>query len=134
MQITKLSGSPEIMLPAALATLNDKWGDIAQFADGINVKSGRSARVRLRTKTGKIPGARNSWSGRSGPYACWHLQRDFYYAIFASNPNAVIHTALARYTKDNFETTYPDTYWHNAGSMVDWKPFGDLCYDCGSGA
>ena len=74
-------------------------------------------------------GSRTSWSGRHGRYACWHAFRDVVRDILAHNPDATVTTALARYTADNFEDTYPATGHRNIGSMVQPAYMPELC-DC----
>ena len=57
-----------------------------------------------------------------------HGFRDVLRAIFAVDPNATILTAMARYDgSDGFESTYPDTYHTNAGSLIQPVAYGDLC-------
>lgn len=75
-------------------------------------------------------GTRKSWSGRRGPWACWHAYRDVMRAIFAEYPHAVITSAMARYEgSDGFENTYPATANRNIGSMASPAYASDLC-DC----
>jgi hypothetical protein len=84
---------------------------------------------RLYVHSSKAPGARTSASGRRMPAACWHAFRDVYRDLFANHPDVVVTTALARYTNDNFEDTFPETGDRNVGSMVNWVTMPDLC-DC----
>lgn len=66
--------------------------------------------------------------------ACWHAHRDFLAALFAVAPDAVIRSSLAVYRGQvGFEATFPFTYYHNAGSMIDPQAYGSLC-DCEEGA
>lgn len=84
---------------------------------------------RLIVKDSKGPGARTSASGRRMPAACWHAFRDVYRDLLAHHADLVITTALARYTSENFERTFPRTAETNVGSMVNYVCLADLC-DC----
>lgn len=124
----------------AIHTINKETGYAGQIrtVDGVNVirfrKNGRcNVRVGIRTVTSRVYGSRSSWSGRNIPSACWHVYRDLFYAIFTLAPDCVIVTAMAKYTKENFEDTYPRTYFTNAGSQIFPVNFGDLCYDSNCG-
>lgn len=55
--------------------------------------------------------------GRRVNAVCWHGHREFFRALFALAPEAVVSTALARYTAENFESAYPSTD-RNIGPMV----------------
>jgi len=59
---------------------------------------------------------------------CWHGHRDFFRAVFAQAPVAVIVTSKARYTAHNFEVTYPTTNV-NIGPPIAPVMFADAC-DC----
>ena len=86
-------------------------------------------RGRLLPKSSRQNGARRSWSGRRLKAACWHAHRDYLRALFAECPDAVVVTALARYTADTFEDVYPGTATRNVGSMVQPAYMDELC-DC----
>lgn len=76
------------------------------------------------------PGTRRSWSGRRGPWACWHAYRDVMRAILTKYPHAVITSAHARYEGlTGFEETYPHTADINVGSQFSPAYMPDLC-DC----
>ena len=97
-----------------------KWmrGGVPSFRGRIVVESSRGS------------GARRSWSGRRMPVACWHVFRDVFRQAFQEYPSARFATSLARYTAENFETTYPATGYVNAGSMYQPVRLVDLC-ECG---
>lgn len=75
-------------------------------------------------------GVRRSWSGRRGPWACWHAYRDVMRGILTAYPHAVITSAHARYEGlSGFENTHPGTADINVGSMAMPAYMPDLC-DC----
>lgn len=84
-------------------------------------------RGRLLPESSRQNGARRSWSGRRVKAACWHAHRDYLRALFAECPDAVIVTALARYTADTFEDVYPSTANRNVGSMLQPAYMDELC-------
>lgn len=90
--------------------------------------------VRVPTVVGRLwvedsrgTGARTSWSGRACKAACWHAFRDVIRDVLDNNPRAVVVTSLARYTKENFEDTYPSTGYVNVGSMASPAYMPNLC-------
>lgn len=82
---------------------------------------------RLEVLDSRAHGARTSWSGRHGKYACWHAFRDVVRDLFENHPEASVTTAMARYTPDNFEDTYPDTAHTNVGSAFFPRYMPELC-------
>lgn len=87
-------------------------------------------RVKVGASDSRGAGARRSWSGRRGPWACWHAFRDFFYGIYAEDADAIIVTGLARYNGlEGFEREYPGTAYKNVGSMVQPAYMDELC-DC----
>lgn len=91
-------------------------------------KSGFRGRIVTRTSTGS--GARRSWSGRRGRWACWHAYRDVMMEVFETSPDAVIVTALATYRgQAGFLTDYPATAYKNIGSQMSPAYMPELC-DC----
>lgn len=92
--------------------------------------SGKSCRGRVVAYTSSGPGTRRSWSGRRGPWACWHAFRDIFAEAFAQYPDARIRTGMASYTAGNFKATYPATGERNIGTMVRPAYMPELC-DCG---
>lgn len=89
----------------------------------------RSCRGRVNVKSSSGLGARRSWSGRRGPWACWHVFRDVIAETFEQYPDARVTTGLARYTRANWASTYPATGERNIGSMVNPVTMPELC-DC----
>lgn len=86
-------------------------------------------RFKMGATSGK-PGSRKSWTGRRGPWACWHSFRDVLAAIFIADPDALIRTGMATYKgAHGFLDKYPETGDRNVGSMVAPAYYGDLC-DC----
>jgi hypothetical protein len=90
--------------------------------------------VRVPTVSGRLyvldsraPGARWAVSGRRMPAACWHAFRDVYRDLLQHHPDLVITTAMARYTSENFEDTFPSTADVNVGNMMQWVSMADLC-------
>jgi hypothetical protein len=103
-------------------------------------KKGTRYRIWIGVKSARRPGARVSpprfyqENPRRIGSACWHAHRDFFRAIFDINPDAEIHTALAKYKgRDDFERKYPATAY--GGGMAGAAPvgmFGDAC-NCDEG-
>lgn len=90
----------------------------------------RSFRGRIVGVKSDGPGTRRSWSGRRGPWACWHAYRDVMLAVFAENQNARIRTSLADYKGEaDFLEKYPATAYKNIGSMMAPAYMPELC-DC----
>lgn len=76
-------------------------------------------------------GARRSWSGRRGPWACWHAFRDVLNVMFEQVPDAVviagIHWRVKYEGLDGFRETYPDTAYKNIGSQFQPSYMPELC-------
>lgn len=108
-------------LIVALSKANEEYEGNLRLIEG-----GRTGlRYRLGVHNGRKIGARMSaGQGRRGPYASWEAHRDFFRALFAHNPKAVVVTGLVRrngvpaYTAENFEDTFPDTAYINIGSQM----------------
>lgn len=102
-------------------------GNIVVHADAKPLgNSGFRGRIIGQTSNG--PGTRRSWSGRRGPYACWHAYRDVLREIFKEYPNATVRTSMARYDgAAGFEREYPGTADKNIGSMFQPAYMPDLC-------
>lgn len=76
------------------------------------------------------PGARRSWSGRRGPWACWHAYRDVLEQLFWEYPDAKVRTSMAKYIgREGFKDNYPQTAWQNIGSVFAPAYMPDMC-DC----
>lgn len=109
---------------------NLRMGDNAyDRADGKNGTHYCTARLRVLDSRG--PGSRTSWTGRHGPYACWHACRDVLHEVFRRYPNAVIraghgwrvtYRGLAGFLAD-----YPETAHVNIGSVIDPVTMPELC-------
>ena len=54
--------------------------------------SGKSCRGRVNVQSSSGLGARRSWSGRRGPWACWHVFRDVIAETF--EPVSYTHLTL----------------------------------------
>lgn len=90
----------------------------------------RSVRLRVAARDSRGPGARTTWTGRHGPYACWHAYRDVIRRILVAYPHATVRTGLAVYRgRAGFEQTYPATARVNVGSVVAPAFMPALC-DC----
>lgn len=90
--------------------------------------------ARLAVRDSRGLGSRTSWTGRHGPYACWHAYRDVLEKVFTRYPNAVIRAGSSwRVTyrgMDGFRATYPETGNRNVGSQLEPVTMPELC-DCG---
>lgn len=118
-------------LDAAVARANETYGGNVKVHGDTHTHNGpRSTTTvgRLSVSDSRGPGARRTWSGRRGPYVCWHAYRDVLRAIFALEPSAVIVTTMARYEgSEGFERTYPATADKNIGSMVRPAYMVEMC-------
>lgn len=89
------------------------------------------SKTRMRFKVGSVSGARGSrrsWSGRRGPWACWHAFRDVLAEVFDRDPDATVTTAFATYRgKADFLAKYPWTDHHNVESFESTVHFSELC-------
>jgi hypothetical protein len=111
----------------AVATANSTYGGNLSVQDDSHSISSNSCVARVVAKS-RENGARTSWTGRNGPYACWHAYRDVLRACFDINPDAKIYTTLARYKgSQGFEETYPSTAYNNVGSMINPTYMTELC-------
>jgi hypothetical protein len=92
-------------------------------------RNGTNYQVKLSALTGS-PAARQSGSGRNGPWACWYAVRDFLTAVFDEYPDATVRTMLATYKgRDDFLEKFPRTYFHR---VSEYGPkFGELCHNIG---
>ena len=71
----------------------------------------------------------NDGSRRKIGSVCWHGHRDWMKAIFKINPDAIIISKLARYDGiDDFNSTFPDTYYTDVGSMMKPAYYGELFF------
>ena len=104
-------------------------GNVILSADTHEIRGPRSVRTvgTLRVKDSRGLGARTSWSGRHGPWACWHVYRDVIREALRKYPHARFVTAMARYDASNFEETYPDTAHKNVGSVMSPAYMPELC-------
>lgn len=113
----------------------DQFHAIVKSYDGIRVSDYRILspnrfRVALRANSSYEPRARRTWSGRRGPYVCWHTYRDIFSDVYQLNPDARIATGMAVYrSQQNFLDTYPGTANKNIGSAFQPAYMPDLC-DC----
>lgn len=119
------------------------YGDIVSIVNDVSLEYGGTLRVHRNAKpigkeygfTGRIvatssdaPCARRSWTGRRGPWACWHAHRDVMAKVFDAYPDAVISTALETYRgREGFDSLYPCTASKNIGSMVSPAYMPELC-------
>jgi len=82
----------------------------------------RRCRARLAVADSHGPGSRTSWSGRHGPWACWHAYRDVLAEAFTLFPGAVVtagHMWRVTYRGlDGFNERYPQTGRKNIGPPV----------------
>jgi hypothetical protein len=126
----ELIGITLAQFETAIANVTASYGGNLEIHDDAKSVSSRSSRGRVVVRDSRGPGARRSWSGRHGKWACWHAYRDVMLALFEQNPNARIRTSLAVYDGlDGFEATYPATAYKNIGSMVAPAYMPELC-DC----
>lgn len=117
-------------MQAVVSIVADTYGGNVELHADARALNSRSFRGRIVTKTSDGPGARRSWSGRRGKWACWHVYRDVMAEAFEINPNARVKASLANYKgQRDFEQSYPATAYKNIGSMVSPAYMPELC-DC----
>lgn len=110
----------------ALAAVNEKYAGNIIF--NRYEPRGRQIHFTLRCKSSKGPGHslgfhRTSRGNRRRLTACcWHVHGDFFDALLAINPDAVIYSLARKITKDG--GNWQD--W-NAGSMMDPLPASEKC-------
>lgn len=95
--------------------------------------SGNRFRAKLRTVTGRGPGARTTWRGAHYPIACWHAYRDVLAGIFRVNPDARVEAGNSFHVvyrgAASFAEQYPGTGRANIGSKMEPVTMPELC-DC----
>ena len=91
---------------------------------------GSSMQGRILPASGKVKGARRSWSGRRLKATCWHGFRDVFLALFEACPDARVTTAMADYRgKVDFEAKYLATGSRMTEAGGKRTPYRLLC-DC----
>jgi hypothetical protein len=126
----ELIGITLAQFETAIANVTASYGGNLEIHDDAKSVSSRSSRGRVVVRDSRGPGARRSWSGRHGKWACWHAYRDVLTELFEINPDARIRTSLTAYIgRDGFESSYPATAYKNIGSMVAPAYMPELC-DC----
>ena len=92
---------------------------------------GTATSITIRPTEGCTQRRRGTSGARRRIHAvCWHGHRDFFRALYALCPEAVIVTALARYEgAAHFERTFPATGATNLGSRAQPMPANRAC-DC----
>lgn len=108
-----------------------EWVKNPRMAPNLLNTKGTRFRGRIVVFDSRGSGARRSWSGRHGPWACWHVFRDVLEEVIGRY-GANVTTGRARYTPATWYDRYPGTGTVNMGSV--WQParLVDLC-DCGGG-
>lgn len=80
---------------------------------------GRRVRFTLETRDAYKHGSRTSASGRHMRKASWEAHRDVMAALFDTDPEAIIKTAMATYRgRKHFHDSFPDTARVNVGSQA----------------
>lgn len=118
------------------------------LADEEDRSSTRTQRVKTRLRLGEDRGFKHPRYPRLGlpkyqrmnhrgdrrvAAVCWHGHRDFFRALFALAPRAVVSVSARMngepvvYTAENFETTFHETGDRNIGSMFEPCAFRDAC-------
>lgn len=91
-------------------------------------RKGTETRVKLGAANSRMSGARESWTGRKGPWSCWHVFRDVFAAWLIADPSAVIRTGVEVYRgAAGFLEAFPATAYRNVGSMVQPAYMTELC-------
>ena len=113
-----------------ISTVSEQYdGNIMIHSDARALNGDYGFTGRIVASSGQ-EGSRRSWSGRRGPWACWHAYRDVMLGVLTEYPDAVITTSMARYEGiAGFLSEYPKTADRNIGSMAQPAYMPDLC-DC----
>ena len=90
-----------------------------------NTRKGPRTRFVLRCHDSHKSPARASWTGRRTVAVDWQTHADVLRLLFAAGATRVV-TTHANYTYENFEDTYPGTYWTNVGSQISPAYLGAL--------
>lgn len=125
----KVKGINETQLREIVNAVSEKYAGNLIF-NREPERTGNFISFTLRVEDSRGPGARRSHSGRRLPSACWHAHRDVMSLIFATNPRAILVSAMARYEmREGFERLFRATGQQNIGSMMQPLAMQDAC-DC----
>lgn len=92
-------------------------------------RNGVSYNVKLRAVTG-YPAARQSWTGRNGPWVCWHAVYAYLTALYAEFPAARVDSMFITYNGiEDFEANAAKTFYHRSHPGAPY--FGTLCHNLG---
>jgi len=119
----KATNCTESDLRKALETVNAGRYDGNIVLSEVRV-NGRGLRFRLRARDYDRPGYRRSQSWSRMKNACWHAHGDFFDALFAVAPDAVISAGDKTITREG--GNWQD--W-NIGSMMQPMYYSEAC-DC----
>ena len=106
-----------------------EWVKNPRMGPNLLNKKGDRFQGRIVVWDSRSAGSRTSWSGRHGPWACWHVTRDVLQEVIFTY-NARVTTRMARYTPETWYERYPDTGRRNIGSVMQPARMMDLC-QCG---
>lgn len=109
-----------------------EWVKNPRMAPNLLNQKGTRFRGRIVVYDSHGAGSRTSWSGRHGPWACWHVFRDVLQVVIMAR-GANVTTGMARYTPETWEERYPRTGTKNIGSYARPVSMLDLC-NCEGGA
>lgn len=114
--------------------------DNSQLRGGLTVdvkhvrstRNGHTYSVKLGALS-KSPAARQSHSGRNGPWACWHSVYAYLEKLYGEFPDAVARSTFITYRGvEDFETNAPKTFYQRVGNSYSREEyFGALCHNLG---
>ena len=119
----------KVQLAMAVHEASELYDGNLKLVD-VNAIGKSAVRARLGAVDSRKYGARTAASGRHGQFASWEAHRDFFRALFAINPDAVIVTSMAKYTAANFEGSYQATASINVASGMRFATLPSLSVGC----
>lgn len=129
----RVKGITGLELSGVVADLNSRWynGNIMVHITDQTRPTSRApyTHVKVGVYDSYGYGARHSWSGRHGPWACWHVFRDIIAESYRQHGERLVWwTSFTKYeNRRDFLAKFPQTAERNIGSMFNPVTMPDLC-------